>query len=54
MVGPPFLAESPTIARTTLNRTQLRVASRSLERLAGRVDVEDILDEVFAGLCVGK
>lgn len=33
---------------------QLRVAARSLGRLLGRVDVEDILDVVFRDFCIGK
>lgn len=32
----------------------LREAARSLEELVGRVDVEDVLDEVFRRFCVGK
>ena len=32
----------------------LREATRSLEELVGRVDVEDVLDEVFRRFCVGK
>jgi len=32
----------------------LRLASRALQRVAGRVDVEDVLDSIFARLCVGK
>jgi tRNA modification GTPase len=33
---------------------ELRVASHSLGRLLGRVDVEDILDVIFREFCVGK
>lgn len=32
----------------------LRFAVRALERLLGRVDVEDVLDQLFAGFCIGK
>jgi tRNA modification GTPase len=32
----------------------LRAATASLEELIGRVDVENVLDEVFARFCVGK
>jgi tRNA modification GTPase len=32
----------------------LREATRALEELVGRVDVEDVLDEVFRRFCVGK
>jgi tRNA modification GTPase len=33
---------------------QIRLASRALERLTGRVDVEDILDVIFRDFCIGK
>ena len=33
---------------------ELRTAFRDLERLLGRVGVEDVLDEVFASFCLGK
>ena len=33
---------------------ELRAASQALGRIAGRVDVEDILDEIFASFCIGK
>jgi tRNA modification GTPase len=33
---------------------ELRRAARRLERVAGRVGVEDVLDEIFSSLCVGK
>ena len=32
----------------------VRIAIRELERLVGRVGVEDVLDQVFAGFCIGK
>ena len=32
----------------------LRIAARSLGRLLGRVDVEDILDVIFREFCIGK
>ena len=32
----------------------LRLAARSLGRITGRVDVEDILDRIFAEFCIGK
>ncbi|MHA1525244.1 MAG: tRNA uridine-5-carboxymethylaminomethyl(34) synthesis GTPase MnmE [Alphaproteobacteria bacterium] len=32
----------------------LRVAARALGRLTGRIDVEDLLDVVFADFCIGK
>ncbi|MGO4669221.1 tRNA uridine-5-carboxymethylaminomethyl(34) synthesis GTPase MnmE [Bosea sp. 2YAB26] len=32
----------------------IRIAVRALERLVGRIDVEDVLDRLFAGFCIGK
>lgn len=33
---------------------ELRVAARSLGRITGRVDVEDVLDRIFSSFCIGK
>jgi tRNA modification GTPase len=33
---------------------ELRLAARSLGRITGRVDVEDILDVIFRDFCIGK
>jgi len=32
----------------------LRTAARALDSLVGRIDVEDLLDEIFARFCIGK
>jgi tRNA modification GTPase len=40
--------------REELIAEQVRMATRALERLTGRVDVEDILDVIFREFCVGK
>lgn len=32
----------------------LRIAARELGRLTGRIDVEDLLDVIFADFCIGK
>lgn len=32
----------------------MRIASQALQRVTGRIDVEDVLDQVFGRLCVGK
>ncbi len=32
----------------------MRLAVAALERLVGRIDVEDVLDRLFAGFCIGK
>ncbi len=33
---------------------EVRLATEALDRLIGRVGVEDVLGEVFAGFCLGK
>lgn len=33
---------------------EIRIAIRSLEALVGRVDVENLLDEIFSSFCLGK
>ncbi|SMX32329.1 tRNA uridine-5-carboxymethylaminomethyl(34) synthesis GTPase MnmE [Maliponia aquimaris] len=33
---------------------EIRIAARRLEQLVGHVDVEHVLDEIFASFCVGK
>ena len=33
---------------------QVRLATRALERLTGRIGVEDILDVIFRDFCIGK
>ena len=40
--------------RAELAAEGLRQAARALESLVGRVDVEDLLDEIFARFCIGK
>jgi tRNA modification GTPase len=40
--------------RTELAAAELRSAVRSIEALIGRVDVENLLDEIFASFCIGK
>jgi tRNA modification GTPase len=37
-----------------LTAEELRLALRALGRITGRVDVEDLLDIVFAEFCIGK
>jgi tRNA modification GTPase len=41
-------------ARAELAAADLRIAIRALEALVGRVDVENLLDEIFASFCIGK
>jgi tRNA modification GTPase len=33
---------------------ELRAATQALGRLTGRVDVEQVLDTIFAEFCIGK
>lgn len=41
-------------SRTELVAEELWSAIRSLDSLVGRVDVENVLDEIFASFCLGK
>lgn len=40
--------------RTELAADDLRRAIRALDSLTGRIDVEDLLDDIFASFCIGK
>ncbi|MBS0563581.1 MAG: tRNA uridine-5-carboxymethylaminomethyl(34) synthesis GTPase MnmE [Proteobacteria bacterium] len=40
--------------RVELAAELIRQAIRALDSLVGRVDVEDLLDEIFASFCIGK
>jgi tRNA modification GTPase len=40
--------------RVELAAEHLRQAIRALDSLIGRVDVEDVLDEIFSSFCIGK
>ncbi len=43
-----------TAGREDVVAEELRLAARSLGRLTGRVDVEDVLDVIFRDFCIGK
>jgi len=47
-----FVAANP--AEVELRAEDLRRAAHCLGRVIGRVDVEDVLDQVFARFCIGK
>jgi tRNA modification GTPase len=47
------IAEGPA-GREDIIAEELRLAARSLGRLTGRVDVEDLLDVIFREFCIGK
>lgn len=40
--------------RAEIAAAELRMGIRALESLVGRVDVENLLDEIFASFCIGK
>lgn len=40
--------------RAEIAAAELRIAIRAMESLVGRVDVENLLDEIFASFCIGK
>ena len=40
--------------RSELAAEDLRIAIRALESMVGRIDVENLLDEIFASFCLGK
>jgi tRNA modification GTPase len=40
--------------RGELVAAELRRATRFLDQLVGRIDVESLLDEIFASFCIGK
>ena len=46
--------DSPQDRDLELRAADLRFAARSLGRITGHVDVEDVLDSVFAEFCIGK
>jgi tRNA modification GTPase len=54
LAGAFALGETGTDGREELIAEQLRMATRALERLTARVDVEDILDVIFRDFCIGK
>jgi tRNA modification GTPase len=41
-------------AELELRAEDLRIAAQALGRITGRVDVEDVLGEIFARFCIGK
>lgn len=47
-------AVAATHGQAELLAEDIRLAVVALERLLGRIDVEDVLDQLFAGFCIGK
>ncbi len=48
------LQRAATANLPELRAEDLRLALRALGRITGRVDVEDLLDRIFADFCIGK
>jgi len=48
------LARAQDAELPELRVEDLRLATRALGRITGRVDVEEILDRIFSELCIGK
>ncbi|MCP4328312.1 MAG: tRNA uridine-5-carboxymethylaminomethyl(34) synthesis GTPase MnmE [Alphaproteobacteria bacterium] len=48
------LERAKSAALPELAAEDLRLAGRALGRITGRVDVEDLLDVIFADFCIGK
>ena len=48
------LQRSTTAALPELAAEDLRLATRALGRITGKVDVEDVLDVIFREFCIGK
>jgi tRNA modification GTPase len=48
------LERANQVSLPELKSEDLRIASRALGRITGRVDVEDLLDVVFRDFCIGK
>lgn len=47
-------ASSPEASEIELIAEQFRAAAAAMDRVAGRIGVEDVLGRIFARLCVGK
>lgn len=48
------LAQAASTDDSVLRAEGLRIAARSFGRIAGRVDVDDVLDRIFSRFCIGK
>ena len=48
------LARFPAATAVELGAEELRLSTRALGRITGRVDVEELLDVIFAEFCIGK
>ena len=50
----PRRASAMLRAAPELKAEELRIAARHLGRLTGRIDVEEVLGDIFAEFCIGK
>ena len=48
------LALKDKIGKIDISADFTRAATVSLGRIAGSVDIENVLDEIFVGFCIGK
>ena len=48
------LQHSLSVCELELKAEDLRLAARSLGRITGRIDAEDLLDVIFRDFCIGK
>ena len=51
---PRFHKYTPAAGLPELRAEDLRLAWRSLGRITGRAEIEDLLDVIFADFCLGK
>lgn len=47
------VVENPWV-NSELRAEEMRLAARALDRIIGRIDVEDVLDRIFSTFCIGK
>ena len=52
--GAAALADAAAATDPVLRAEALRIAVHAFGRIAGRVDVDDVLDKIFARFCIGK
>lgn len=50
----PLLQASPSSFPIEISAEYIRTAHQALASLSGRIDVEDILDDIFSRFCIGK
>lgn len=48
------IARALNVSQADMMAEDVRLATRSLGRITGKVDVEDLLDVIFRDFCIGK